>query len=37
MTHSNPLHTTKDNPSDIQFQRKFWGVIAISALALVFF
>ena len=33
MTRSNPLQTTEHPPSDIQSQRKFWGVIAISVLA----
>ena len=35
MTQSNPIQTTEKRPSDVQFQRKFWGVIAISVLAFV--
>jgi len=33
MTQSNHLKTTEKNTSDILFQRKLWGVIAISVLA----
>ena len=33
MTRSNPLQTTEKKTADVQFQRKFWGVIAISVLA----
>ena len=35
MTQSNPLQTTEKSPSDVQFQRKFWGIIAITVLAFV--
>ena len=35
MTRSNPIQATENNPSDVQFQRKFWGVVAISVLALL--
>ena len=35
MTQSKPLQTTERSSADIQFQRKFWGVIAIAVLALL--
>ena len=35
MTRLNPIQATEKNPSDTQFQRKFWGVVAISVLALM--
>jgi len=34
MTQSTPPQTTEKDTSNVQFQRKFWGVIAISVLAL---
>ena len=34
MTQPNDLQTTETNTSNAQFQRKFWGVVAISVLAL---
>ena len=33
MTQMNPLQTTEKTTADVQFQRKFWAVIAIAVLA----